>query len=181
MEGLSHAGRRAGRADRRTDVPHPTPPPTHSSRLSCTCAGCTSCRTRSLGSPARRHPSGAQPDSPVRAPSAPLSLLLTRKEIFIRYSTPSFSTKDCFLKLSRSPAFERNATLGGSGRGSHSGPGGVPRLPLYTHPPPGIPGHTKHTHTPWHPRPHQSQSLKTTWLHFPCSPQEGTSTSTNYF
>lgn len=42
-------------------------------------------------------PSRAQPGSPAPDPGTSLSLLLTRKEIFILYSTPSFSTKDCFL------------------------------------------------------------------------------------
>lgn len=82
------------------------------------CAGCTSCLTRSLCSPVGTQSKGQL--APQSCSSAPLcratrSLSLTRKEIFIRYSTPSFNTNDCFLKLSRSPVLGRKFSrrLGG--------------------------------------------------------------------
>lgn len=76
------------------------------------CVGCTSCLTRSLCSPVGTQSKGQL--APQSCSSAPLcwtspSLSLTRKEIFIRYSTPSFNTNDCFLKLSRSPVLGRSS------------------------------------------------------------------------
>lgn len=123
-------------------------------------------------------------------PASPLSLLLTRKEIFIRYSTPSFSTKDCFLKLSRSPAFERNATLGGSGREATPALVGCSVCPsthththtlasqttpnTHTHTPLGIPGHTpRHPHTPHPPIPGHTKAKALLKVALPRLPTRG--------
>lgn len=114
-----------------------------------------------------------------RPPGTSHGLCLTRKEIFIRYSTPSFSTKDCFLKLSRSPAPKKKIVLKGSAPGSCSPqhlPSAAARHSFRSHPDP---------HSPRQPhpgsRPLHSQSLQTFWLHFSRPPQEGTRILRNYF
>lgn len=94
-----------------------------------------------------QNPSQARWGSPGQTPpSTPRSLCLTRKEIFIRYSTPSFSTKDCFLKLSRSPVPRKKIVLKTSVTGScydlrisPRPPSAAAGHPFRSHPDPGGP------------------------------------------